>query len=256
MEKWIRIGLFIVGIAGILDSFFILKVSNYNLGNIFPALAGIIFILYTVFYTQISLFTQHGIGKIIYIMIQIGILFFLCSFLVCIFIITKFASDKPQNGADAIIILGAGLHGDKVSQSLAYRLDEAANYYYNNQNSIIVVSGGQGQGELVSEAFAMKQYLMQKGIEENKLLMEDKSTNTNENFRFSKKILDEYFQNESYKIVYVTNNFHTFRSGLIAKKAGLQAEGLSSPSTPYLLPNFYIREYFSVMKYFALDSWR
>lgn len=256
MEKCVHLGLFIIGIAGILDSFFILKVSNFNLGNIFPGLVGIIFILYSIFYNQISLFTQHGIGKTIYTITQIGILLFLCSFLICVFIITKFASDKPQNGADAIIVLGAGLHSDKVSQSLAYRLDTAASYYYQNQFAIIVVSGGQGQGESVSEAFAMKQYLIQKGIAENKILMEDKSTNTNENFLFSKTILDKYFQYHDYTVVYVTNNFHTFRSGLIAKKTGLQSEGLSSPSTPYLLPNFYIREYFSVMKYFALDSWR
>lgn len=256
MDKIIRYSLFIIGIAGILDSVTILRVSNFNLGSIFPALAGGILIIYSIFQNQILQLTQNGFGKIIRLMVQYGILFFLISFVSCIFVLNKFSAKEPQAGADAILVLGAGLHGDKVSQALAYRLDEAVAYYFDNQDSILIVSGGQGLGELIPESEAMKNYLIEKGIPENKIIEENKSTNTNENFVFSKTILDSYFENKEYTIVYVTNDFHTFRAGLLAKKAGFQAEGLASPSTPYLLPNFYIREYFSVAKYLVLDSWR
>ena len=99
----------------------------------------------------------------------------------------------------------------------------------------------------------MKNYLTENGIDEKYILMEDKSSRTVENFEFSKDILDKYF-NKEYTVIYVTNGFHIFRAGMIAEKTGLNAYGLSSESVLWLEPTNYIREYFSLIKYFLLDN--
>ena len=89
--------------------------------------------------------------------------------------------DDVDGGTGVIVILGAGLRGDKLSDTLKERLDKGYKYSLENPEAIVVVSGEKGNDEHVSEAYAMKQYLMQKGISEKKILMEDQSTSTFEN---------------------------------------------------------------------------
>lgn len=249
MEQLIRYIFIILGILGILDSLIVLSFSNFNLGNIFPGFAGCLFLFYGLFHTRIMLFTQSGVGKYMRFFMSFGFLFFIVTFLAITLTINSTSKKPPENGADAIIILGAGLNGDKVSKTLAHRLEKGAGYYFDNEDAIVVVSGGQGRDELCSEAYAMKQYLLEKGVPEKSILMEEKSTNTKENFQFSKILLDQLFQKD-YNVVYVTNDFHVYRSGMLAKDCGLDAEGLGSPSSASMLPNYYVREYFSILKYY------
>ncbi|MGE4214397.1 MAG: YdcF family protein, partial [Anaerotignaceae bacterium] len=196
---------------------------------------------------------KEGIAKHVHTLFKACLLLFVLSFTICTAVVYQNGNRIPPKNADAIIVLGAGLRGEKVSLSLAYRLDAAIDYYNQNQNSVIIVSGGQGKNELVSEAFAMKTYLLEKGIPEAKIITEDKSSRTVENFSFSKEILDKYFNGTAYETVYVTNSFHIFRAGLIAKQANLVSHGLSAKNVDFLQPTYYIREYFSIIKYFAID---
>lgn len=248
MSRYILVA---VGILFVLNTISVLLVSNFNFGALFPALVGILIIIYSIFRDKIHLFSQNGIGKIIYTVTFIGLLFFIVTFIFSIFIILNNSKKYPSPNAQAIIVLGAGLNGDTVSLTLSYRLDKAAEYSKNNPQAVIVVSGGQGADETVTESYAMKKYLISLGVSEDKIICEDKSSSTYENFKFSKVILDNYFGSSDYRIVYVTNDFHIFRSGMIAKDIGFEAEGLSSPSNPGLIPNYYIREYFSLIKYFV-----
>lgn len=87
----------------------------------------------------------------------------------------------------------------------------------------IIVSGGQGSDELVSEAFAMKKYILSQNIPEEDIIMEDKSTTTYENLKFSKVIMDN--TKEKYSCIFVTNNYHVFRASIFARKTGLKAHG-------------------------------
>lgn len=254
MNKFLKISSICIGILGILNSIFAFIISNINLGTAIPGLIGILLLIYGIFQDCIQKLSKKGIFKVIFKIIKIGLIIFSLTFIICIAILLKYAHTTPSNGADAVIVLGAGLKGENVSTALAYRLDAGAKYLEKNPNCIIVVSGGQGSNEIVSEAYAMKNYLLQKGIPENKIIMEDKSSRTLENFTFSKKILDNYFGTTNYKIVYATNDFHIFRAGKLAKKVGFNAEGLTSPSTPYLRANYYIKEYFSVIKYYLVDN--
>ena len=158
---------------------------------------------------------------------------------------------KAEPGADYMIILGAQVRGTRLSKALKMRLDAAYPYLKDNPDTIVIVSGGQGQGEDISEAEAMKRYLVEKGISYHRIIKEDRSTSTYENIKFSKELLDL----ESPSLVIVTNNFHVFRSIGIAKKQGMgKVQGLSAPGDSILTVHYYVREAASVLKDFVFGN--
>jgi hypothetical protein len=113
--------------------------------------------------------------------------------------------------ADFILVLGCGIFPDgSLTQTLQNRLDAALEYYNQHPDAVFVVSGGQGPKEPVPEATAMKNYLMSKGIPEEKILTESKSTSTNENMKFSKQIIEERFGQIDAKTVIATVIFTCF----------------------------------------------
>lgn len=151
---------------------------------------------------------------------------------------------KPEPDADYMIILGAQIRGERITKSLKKRLDTAAVYLEQNPGTQAIVSGGQGRGEDIPESLAMKKYLVSRGIPEHQIIEENKSTNTNENIRFSKEYIEE-----SKRVVIVTNGFHMYRGSEIGKKQGIGiVEGLSAPTDHVLLINQYVREVFAVIK--------
>lgn len=175
----------------------------------------------------------------------LGITFILCFLLVEGFIVGKFNAGA-KNGADYIIILGAQMKADGPSDALERRLIAAAEYIKENPETKIIVSGGQGSNEPVSEAQGMKDYLVEKyGIEEDRILMEDQSENTRENLIFSKN----YITGENNRIIIVTNNFHLYRASFLARKLGYEnIEGIAASSYIGMLPNNLLREFFGVIK--------
>lgn len=98
---------------------------------------------------------------------------------------------KPSRDLDTLIVLGAQVNGTKLSNSLKLRLERAKEYLDENPETIAVVSGGKGSGEEISEAEAMYEYLVSQGIDETRLIKEDRSTNTNENLKYSLALLEE-----------------------------------------------------------------
>ena len=160
------------------------------------------------------------------------------------FIISGF-SMKGQPGADYVIVLGAQMKADGPSKALQYRLDEAIRYLNENPSSKVIVSGGQGSDEHISEAQGMYEYLVEKGIEKDRIIKEDKSVNTTQNLAFSA----EYLDRERDSVAVVTNNFHVFRAVKIAEKAGYQNVcGIAAKGEPFLQINNMMREFFGAMK--------
>jgi len=159
-------------------------------------------------------------------------------------IISKMTS-TPKVECDYIIVLGAQIKGTKVTNSLRERLDTAYDYIVLNPNTKIIVSGGQGEGEDVTEAYAMKEYLVARGIEESKITMENCSSNTNENMKFSVRFIAD--KNASVGIV--TSNFHIYRSIKLAKAQELTTvSGIASPCDSILFLNYMVRESIGVVK--------
>lgn len=193
--------------------------------------------------------TSNGWAKGIRTICKTLLLLFSISFIGLGALLFLHARHTPKQDKDVVIILGAGLRGDGVTTTLALRLNKAAEYLRKNKNAIAVVSGGQGSDEWVTEASAMKKYLIRKGIQPKRILEEGRSTSTKENFMFSKELLDARLGAGSYNCVYVTNSFHAYRAGLYAKKAGLDAESLASRSATDTLPYNYTREYLALLWY-------
>lgn len=148
-------------------------------------------------------------------------------------------------GQKAVIVLGCSVKGDKPSLSLIKRVDAAADFLKNNPKSIAVLSGGQGADELISEAECMKQLLTRQGIAENRLLLEDKSTTTDENIRFSKEILDSLQISDC---AIATSEYHQLRAGMICRRYGITAHAQSSKTKLTILPTFLLREIFAITK--------
>ena len=143
---------------------------------------------------------------------------------------------------DYIIILGSGLIGDKVPPLLAQRLEKGKTMYEKFHNHPkIVVSGGQGVDEPITEAEAMAQYLRQVGIPQEDIIIERQSTNTLENLQFSKTILDQKSK-ENYYCLVVTNSFHSLRAGIYMRKLGIKGRSIGSRTALYFLPSAWIRE--------------
>lgn len=155
---------------------------------------------------------------------------------------------------DYIIIHGAGLlGGERVTPLLAKRLQKGIEAYIKfGRHSKIIVSGGKGTDEKISEAEAMKNYLLENNIEEENIICENKSTTTLENLQFSKNIIE--LQKKKYKCLFVTNNYHVFRTSLFAKKINFNAQGLGCRTALYYLPTAFIREYIAIMWEFKWHS--
>ena len=160
-------------------------------------------------------------------------------------VIATTAAAAPPAGLDYLVVLGAGLRPDGTpSEALAFRLDAALDYLGDNPETTCVVSGGQGFGEVRPEADAMYDYLMEHGLEEGRVMREDRSTTTAENVRNSAALLPE-----GASVGVVTNDFHLYRALRIAEKNGLDAaHGLAAPSNPLYLPQSALRECAAIVK--------
>ena len=157
-------------------------------------------------------------------------------------IISASHTDTEEAETRCMVILGAGLYGEYPSRILVSRLDAALEYLDNRDDMPIVVSGGQGPGETITEAEAMSRYLERRGIDKNRIYKEENSTSTFENLVFSLALMEEYgLYSEDVAVAIVTSEFHLYRAKSLAKQLGLYAIGVAA-ETPY--PSLRILYYF------------
>ena len=149
-------------------------------------------------------------------------------------------SDLPSN-TDYLIVLGAGLNGTTPSLSLLDRLETAVDYLHTHPTCMVIVSGGQGVGEDISEAEAMETYLLTQGIQKNRIIKEDQSSNTLENITFSYQLISE--QSNDPIVAIVSSGYHLFRAKWITKELGHNVYALAAPTSNWLLKiNYFLRE--------------
>lgn len=182
------------------------------------------------------------------------LIFILISFIIIESLIIWQGSKTHREKVDYIIILGAKLYGKTPSPVLLERLKSGLEYLNIETDVRVIVSGGQGQDEMISEAQSMKSYLMENGIGEDRIIVEDQSINTFQNIKYSLEKIREFDNREDIEVLLVTSKFHIFRSKLIAKRLGLTNYGLPAKVPPTTILPSYIREYFAVIKTFLLDK--
>lgn len=157
---------------------------------------------------------------------------------------------NDERECDYLIVLGCGLNGQKPSLSLKYRLDKAVDYLNTYPNSTAILCGGQGAGEEITEALAMYTYLINNGINNSRLVLEDNSKDTTQNIRYAKNIIDSIDASSNPTVAIISNDFHIYRAKFIADKEGLKhVYGIpaKTPDTPFLKINLHLREYFSII---------
>ena len=183
----------------------------------------------------------------VYVYTALGLACLLCwiVFLVIEYKILRGMSARCDEELDWIIVLGAQVRGRYITNSLRRRLDKALAYAKRFPEVKVIVSGGQGRGEDISEAEAMAGYLSENGIPTAQIFQEDQSVSTRENFRFSRKYADA----ERDKVGIVTNDFHIYRSSLIARQEGYKKIFLlPAGSNPVFQLNYLVREFFGVIQ--------
>lgn len=168
----------------------------------------------------------------------------------CGMIASEFTA-KGTEKLDYIIVLGAQVRENGPSVVLRYRLDTAIEYLEENPETICIVSGGQGVNEPFSEAEGMANYLIENGIEKNRILLENKSKNTVQNMQYSSALMDETYDS----VGIVTNNFHMFRAMKLAKAQGLKNVcAIAADSNALYLPNNVLRECLGILKDWAMKN--
>lgn len=178
--------------------------------------------------------------------------------LICIeiYVINVGSSDPSALPADAVVVLGAGVNGTQPSLSLYTRLTAALDYLEENPDVPVVLTGGLGYGEEITEARCMYDWLTARGVDPARLIMEEQAWNTAENFAFSKELLEEQGIDPAENLVaVVTNDFHIARSRLIAARQGYgHAFGVPAKLPwRHLEVNYYLRESFAMVKTWIFD---
>ncbi len=156
---------------------------------------------------------------------------------------------RVRRDVDFVVVLGSGLAGGhRVPPLLASRLDRGRAAYLSQaargNPPMLITSGGQGPRERLPEARAMADYLIERGIPEDRIECEDRSRNTEQNLRFSEAIMRQRIP--AYRCVVVTSNFHVFRAAITARRAGVNGQVIGSPTAAYFWPSATIREFAAV----------
>ncbi len=223
--------------------------SNLNLGVVLVAVIGVFTFVLGLFYEKVKEITASGFFKWCKIIV---VALFCVEVILVSFIAIYGTVDTVDYTEDAVIVLGAGVRGDRVTLPLKMRLDKAIEYHSRNPESLIVVSGGKGFQETVTEAYAMEKYLVEKGVRESAIIKEEQAVSTYENMKFSKELLDEKIGG-NYEVVVITNNFHIFRGTIVAKRVGFEkVSHFHAGLQWYNLVPCYLRESLAVLKLLIL----
>ena len=159
-------------------------------------------------------------------------------------------ADESDAPVSAVIVLGAGVNGETPSLTLRTRIDAAAAYLEEHPDVPVVLSGGQGPGEAITEAECMRRALVRRGVDESRLYPEERSTSTQENLRYSRAILEELGVDPAQRVAIVTSDFHLCRARLMwgGDTAAVPAHLPSALYFQCLTVNYFIREAFGLAR--------
>ena len=242
--------IFLSGIFLIYNGVILLKREGRSKANYLSTLFGIVIL---VFFPLISfrlgnrneLFYTYHFLNILFVLIVYSYFIFGFAFVGFMLYSILYLFIPKKKHYDFIIIHGAGLlGGEKVTPLLKRRIDKAVEAYHKSKNSNIkiIASGGQGADEKISEAQAIYNYILEEtDVSKESVLLEDKSRTTYENLLFSKEIGEQLVENPCF--LFVTNDYHVFRTSTYARKLNMKGDGLGCRTAGYYIPSAFIREY-------------
>lgn len=246
--------LILIGTLGILNTIYVIKISvGLSAGNLLQGAIGIALIIYAVLKLKmgdVPIIKHDTLRKIIII----GLCAFMLLFTVIEGLIFSHAYSKKHERTDVnyVVVLGCAIFPDgTLTLTLAKRLNAAYDYLIEHPDTICIVSGGQGSNEPTTEAYAMAEYLKQKGIDESRIIKEENSTNSKENLLYSKHIIEQF--DKEMTVAIATSDFHVYRSTMLAKRNGLDAIGLPANTSWYIWTSSFLREFMAVIKSILFD---
>ena len=239
---------FVLIITYFIQGILILKKEGLRLKNILSLAFSISLVIYIFVWPLFRLKSLTNvyekplllIADLVYKMLSfifIYLLFLMAMY--CISAILNLIHIGRNKKLDYIIVLGAGIKGKQVTPLLAGRIDKGIELLKYNPNAKLILSGGMGPGEDIPEGVAMAAYAKDKGVSDERIIVEDKSKNTYENLLFSSKLIDK----ENPKLALVTTSYHVFRALVFAKKLQIPCIGYGSKTKWYFTLNALIREY-------------
>lgn len=211
-----------------------------NLGNAFGMGVGAVLILIGVLLERLLKLNKIIISAFLVIAI-VGTALFSVTMTAIVKQTTKIDQESLSG---TLIVLGCKVRGETPSLQLYKRAMVGVDYLNSHPNEHAILCGGQGSDEKISEAECIKRIMLENGIDESRLFLEDKSTSTEENIKFAKKIIDD--NNLDTNVVIATSDYHCYRATLIAEKYGLIAEAVPAFADRFSRPTFYTREVFGI----------
>ena len=248
MKKIIRIIFMALGAILFMNGIFLAAFTNFNTGVLLTFGFGLVLFSIGWFWIRLGELMQKRPMQWLAGLVALGLAFMLG---VIGFIAVYGQQDTADFQEKAVIVLGAGIRGETPSLVLRYRLESCLDYLTKNPKALVVVTGGRGPQEEITEALAMERYLLEKGVPKEQIVREEKATSTFENFVYSKQILDQQFQ-YGYTAALITNDFHIYRASRLAEIAGITAHTYHAKLDFYSVPNTYVREFLAVLKLWIL----
>ncbi len=234
-----RVLCFVFAAVLVIQAIITLFCANFSVGVILNFVYAAFVCLCGVLFDRVGRALRIAAAAVIIAPLVFGGLLFACG-----------AKDNADGSEKAIIVLGCGIDGERVSPKLARRLDKAIEYFNEHPDKPVIVSGGQGAQEDIPESTAMKRYLVSKGVPDGMIIEESNSTSTFENFEFSKDIADTLPGGD--KIVFVTSRFHIYRASRYAAGAGFEAHHIGARVPFYELPANYLCEMLAIVAEYVI----
>lgn len=241
----LAIGCMLMFPAALIVMFFIegikvIKHEGVKPSNLLSMLFSILLYVYLSVWPMIGNLRKNTLSTMLYVIISFSAVYVLSLMaMYSLSAILNLIHLKKNRNADYIVVLGSGIIGKKVTPLLAARIERGMELLYSNPNAVLIMSGGQGPGEDIPESVAMAAYAVGKGVDAERIIMEQKSVSTEENLLFSRKLIDK----EAPKIVIVTTAYHVFRALILAKQQGIKCVGFGARTKWYFTLNALIREF-------------
>ena len=218
-------------------------------------MSALVFLALTVWLALFALFSRRNtrVSRVMRALLALAIVIGLPLFLVAEIPVLRDARGSEDTTAPWLIVCGAGVNGSTPSRSMTDRLERALVWMDENPDSTVILSGGQGPGEDVSEAQAMYDWLAERGVDTARLLLEDKSASSYENLVNSLAIIQANGGDTAGKIAILSSEYHLHRLGWMAKKLGCQPVLVPARTTKFsLFLNYAIREACAMWRFWLL----
>ena len=251
------LALVVLGVASVFNGFAMLRREGRRPSNLLSLVFGVVVLAYCALIVAVWWFDRNhtDVALVLFFwLVAIGTPLAYLAFVFVAFVgyglVYGWAAARWARPVDAVIVLGAGLMGERVTPLLASRLDRGRQALDRSRargrDTHLICSGGQGADEVVPEAVAMANHLVESGVDRDLLWLEDASTSTEENLQFSAWVAAEHGV-EGGRFAVVTNDYHALRAALLMRRTGLDGYALGATTARYFWPSAILREFAAIL---------